>query len=79
MKITLEAFQNNFDQRNICGRLKVIGILIVVQGCFTKFCCSFSLAIVALQPNITSSMSGNQGRIKHRENTVSNTFLSLIP
>jgi len=38
MKILLEAFQNNVDQRNICGSLKVIGILISVQGRLTKFC-----------------------------------------
>jgi len=39
MKILLEAIQNNVDKRNICGGLKVTGILIGVQGGFKKFCC----------------------------------------
>jgi len=39
MKILLDVFQNNVDQRNICGVLKVTGVLIGVQGGFTKFCC----------------------------------------
>jgi hypothetical protein len=39
MRILLGAFQNNVEQRNICGGLKVFGILIIVQGGFTKFCC----------------------------------------
>jgi len=43
MKILLEAIQNNVDQRNICGGLKVTGILIGVQGGFTKFCCLLCL------------------------------------
>ena len=43
MKILLEAFQNNVDQRNICGGLKVTGILFGVQGGFTKLCCFLCL------------------------------------
>jgi len=43
MKILLEAFQNNVDQRNVCGSLKVTGTLIGVQGGFTKFCCFLCL------------------------------------
>jgi len=39
MKIVLEAFQNYIDQKNICGGLKVTGILIGLQGGFTKCCC----------------------------------------
>jgi hypothetical protein len=39
MEILLETFQNNVDQRNICGSLKVTGVLIGVQGGFTKSCC----------------------------------------
>jgi len=39
MKILLEIIQNNVEQRNICGGLKVIGSLIGVQGGFTNVCC----------------------------------------
>ena len=39
MKILLQVYQNNIHQRYICGGLKVTGILICVQGGFTKFCC----------------------------------------
>ena len=43
MKIVLEAFQSYVEQRNICGGLKVSGILIVVKGGFRKFCYFFFL------------------------------------
>jgi hypothetical protein len=43
MTILLEAFQNNVDKRNICGGLKVIGVLIGVHGDFTKCCCFLCL------------------------------------
>ena len=43
MKIVLEAFQNNVDQRNISGGLEVTGILIGLQGGFMKFRCSVFL------------------------------------
>jgi len=39
MKILLEALQNNVDQRNICGGLKVTVVFIGVQGGFTKLYC----------------------------------------
>jgi hypothetical protein len=39
MKILVEAFQNYVDQRNVCGGLKVTGVLIGLQGGFMKFCC----------------------------------------
>jgi hypothetical protein len=43
MKIILEAFRNYIDQKNICGGLKVAGILIGLQEGFTKLCCSLFL------------------------------------
>ena len=39
MKILLEAIQYNVHQWNICGDLKVTGMLMGMQGRFTKFCC----------------------------------------
>ncbi len=38
MKILLEAIQYNSYQWNICGDLKVIGMLMGMQGGFTKYC-----------------------------------------
>jgi hypothetical protein len=40
---------------------------------------SYAFGIVALQPNITTSMTGNQGKLMSQEKTVSNTFFWLIP
>jgi len=39
MKTLLEAFQNNVEQRIICGGLNFTVFLIDVQEVFTKFCC----------------------------------------
>lgn len=38
LKILLRAIQYKLHHWNFCGDLKVIGMLIVVQGGFTKYC-----------------------------------------
>jgi len=43
MKILLEAVQSNVHQWNICGDLKVIGMLMGMQGGFMKFFCFLCL------------------------------------
>jgi len=43
MKTLLEIIQNNVNQRKICEGLKETGVLIGVQGGFTKFCCFLCL------------------------------------
>ncbi len=43
MKILLEAIQYSTYQWNICGDLKVIGMLMGMQGDFTKYCCFLCL------------------------------------
>jgi len=40
---------------------------------------SYAFAIVALETNIASRVSGNQGRLKRLEQAGCNTFLTLIP
>jgi len=39
MKTFLETVQYNVHRRNICGNLTVFGMLMGMQGVFTKFCC----------------------------------------
>jgi hypothetical protein len=75
MKILLQAFHYYVDQRNICEGLKVTGVLIGVQAGFTNFCCFLFLCDRRSAANITSGVTGNQGRLKRREKTVSNTPL----
>ena len=53
MKILLQAIQYNVQEWGICGDLKMTGMLMGIQGGFTKICCFLSFGIVALQPNIT--------------------------
>jgi len=43
MKILLETIQCNIRQWNICGDLKVIGMLMGMQGAFMKFFCFLCL------------------------------------
>ncbi|GFG35938.1 hypothetical protein Cfor_02909 [Coptotermes formosanus] len=43
MKILLGAIQYNVRQWNICGYLKVTGMLMGMQGGFAKFCCFLCL------------------------------------
>ncbi len=43
MKILLEAIQYSTYQWNICGDLKVIGMVMGMQGGFTKYCCFLCL------------------------------------
>jgi hypothetical protein len=43
MKILLETIQYSVHQWNICGDLKVTGMLICVQEGFTKLCCFLCL------------------------------------
>ncbi len=43
MKILLEAVQYSTYQWNICGDLKVIDMLMGMQGGFTKYCCFLCL------------------------------------
>lgn len=43
MNTVLEAIQYNIHQWNICGDLKVIGMLMGMQGGFTKYCCFLCL------------------------------------
>jgi hypothetical protein len=39
MKILLDAIQHSVHQWNICGDLKVTGMLVGMQGGLTEFCC----------------------------------------
>lgn len=43
MKTLLESLAYNTHQWNICGDLKVIGMLMGMQGGFTKYCCFLCL------------------------------------
>lgn len=43
MKVLLEAINYNAHQWNICGDVKVIGMLMGMQGGFTKYCCFLCL------------------------------------
>jgi hypothetical protein len=43
MKILLGAIQYNVRQWNMCGYLNVTGMLMGMQGGFTKFCCFLCL------------------------------------
>jgi len=63
MKILLEALQNNVKQKNICGGLKVTVVLIGGKEALRNSVVSYSFAVVTLQPNITSSVTGNQERL----------------
>ena len=76
MKLLLEAIRYNVHQWNICGDVKVTGMLMGRQG---GFAASYAHGTVAPEPNNASSVNENGGRPMSQKNTVTNTFLSLIP
>ena len=79
MKILLEAIQYNVHQWNICGDLKVTGMLMGMQGRFTKFCCCLCIWGGHSTAEHYIKCDWEQGRLVSQEKIVSNTFLSLIP
>ena len=45
MELLLEVIKYSEYQWNLCGDLKVIGLLMGMQASFTKYCCSLSLSL----------------------------------
>jgi hypothetical protein len=76
MKILLEAIRNNVDQRTSVEVWRWLVFWLVCKEALRNSAASYAFEIVALQVNITSSVTGNEGRLKSREKTVS--ILSLI-
>jgi hypothetical protein len=55
------------------GDLKIVAMLMGMQGAFTKFCCFFAFGIFALRPNFTLSLTENGGAY---DRILCNTYLS---
>ena len=60
IEILLDAFQYNEYKWYLCGDLKNIGILMKMQGGFTKHCCFLYYGIVVLLQNTMLEKTGQQ-------------------